>query len=48
MKNSNLSTKQNAIIKQTLNFEEFIKKYIISPTIEIKDLKLFSLAIKKV
>lgn len=47
MKNSNINTKQNAVIKQTLSLEEFVKKYIISSQNEIKDLKLFPFNLKK-
>lgn len=47
MKNLSLDTKQYAVVKQTLNFEEFIKKYILSPSIEIKDLKLIPINVKK-
>lgn len=47
MKNSNINTKQNAVIKQTLSLEEFIKKYISSSKNEIKDFKLFSFPLKK-
>lgn len=47
MKNASPNTKQNATIKQTLSIEEFIKKYIISSEVDIKNLKFFSFNLKK-
>lgn len=47
MKNLNPNTKQNAIVKQTLSLEEFIKKYIISSKKEIKNLNLFPFNLEK-
>ena len=47
MKNTSPNTKQNATVKQTLSIEEFIKKYIISSEVDIKNLKFFSFNLKK-
>ncbi|WP_308992339.1 hypothetical protein QLS71_000910 [Mariniflexile litorale] len=42
MKNLSFKTQQNAIVKRTLNLEEFIMNYIAPSNIQINDLNTAS------